>query len=114
VPAHEAERDTSIAVALDGAARLRREHSKHTSAAPSPVAVAGSVEAVVGHVGSDSPASLQEMCCVAEPRPHLPGASSRSCACSVGGLGSLPQRSRDLRRSSCDVNSPMLEELPEG
>jgi hypothetical protein len=67
-PAHEAERDTSAAAVLV-TARLPREHSTHTSAVLSLGAgllrAAGNVEAPVARAGSDSPASPQEMCCVA-------------------------------------------------
>jgi hypothetical protein len=96
----EAEPDTVVGVV--GVADLRlREHSKHTSAvAAAAVAllVAGTVEVHIEVAGIGLGALRLETCCDASPQPHLPASSSRSCACSVGVLGSLPRQSRGLQR----------------
>jgi hypothetical protein len=96
----EAEPDAVVGVV--GVAGLRlREHSKHISAvAVAAVAslVAGTVEVHIEVAGSGLGALRQETCCDAWPQPHLPASSSRSCACSVGVVGSLPRQSRGLRR----------------
>jgi hypothetical protein len=66
-PAQEAERGTSAPAVLV-AARLPREHSTHTFAVLSPVAVllqaAGTAGVPVARAGSDSSALRQETCCV--------------------------------------------------
>jgi hypothetical protein len=99
----EAEPDMVVGVVgVVGVAGLRlREHSKHTSAvAAAAVAllVAGTVEVHIEVAGIGLGTLRLETCCDASPQPHLPASSSRSCACSVGVLGSLPRQSRGLQR----------------
>jgi hypothetical protein len=98
--AHKAEVDMSSGVVDEVVGR----RSRHTSVKLSQVAAdIADIESVVV-ADSDLWALLQEKCSGAVPQAHLPAFSSRPSSCSADARGSLLQQSRDLRRSSRDVN----------